>query len=177
MQILFAISVLCFVGVVWAAIAFARHIKAGQHQNLSFVPSKADFRHQLLEATHRSSAGEGFQGRAPILTTHIGQSASVHTRSSNLNQSVHDIGANKQWLMPPQPTRAPRHHTYSAPPEGSRFTATTPRKPPQPTRHGTMELLGPAYFNKDLGDLTDPYQPSRFTAPSMSQRMSVNDRK
>jgi hypothetical protein len=33
--------------------------------------------------------------------------------------------------------------------------------------------LDPAYFNKDLGDLTDPYEPSRFTTP----RMSVNDRK
>ena len=30
------------------------------------------------------------------------------------------------------------------------------RKPPQSARYGRMELLDPAYFNKDLGDLTDP---------------------
>jgi hypothetical protein len=173
MQILFAISVLCFVGVAWAAIAFARHIKAGQHQNASFIPSPADFRRQLLAAAQRPSPGEGFEDRRPVLTVHNSESAPAHSRSTSLNQSVHDIGANKQWLMPPQPTRTHRHHAYSAGAEGPPFTVSTLRKQPQPARHGTIELLDPAYFNKDLGDLTDPYEPPRFTTP----RMSVNDRK
>ena len=46
---------------------------------------------------------------------------------------------------------------------------STARKSPQPARYGPMELLDSAYFNKDMGDLTDPYQPPRLRANDRSQ--------
>ena len=189
MQLLFAISVFSFLVVVWAAIAFARHIKAGPAPELSIVPAKRDFKHHLL-AAHESVAQEPatqapivreatipeetlnlapepLQPRKPIpeppasFTPELSVS---RTRHNDLNQSARDIAANKQWILPPHAMRTQRPGVTLQ--SAARKTApnTVLRKPPQPVRQGTMELLDPAYFNKDMGDLSDPYQPPRLSA-------------
>ena len=146
MQILFAISVLCFFGILWAAIALARHIRSIQSQNLSGISLQPDFKHHLF------SAPETFP--------------SIHTP---LHQSVRDITANKQWTLPPQPVRMRRSSGWGV--EPARI-APVVRKSPQPARYGPMELLDSAYFNKDMGDLTDPYQPPRLRANDRNRQGS-----
>lgn len=146
MQILFAISVLCFLGILWAAIALARHIRSSRLRDDPDV-SQPDFKHHLF------SASEG-------LSTHDAMS-----RRNPIHQSVRDITANKQWTLPPQPVRMRRPPTQRDEPVRIPLT----RKSPQPARYGPMELLDSAYFNKDMGDLTDPYQPHRLRANDRSQ--------
>jgi hypothetical protein len=148
MQILFAISVLCFVGILLAAIALARHIRSSRlrrESDLSIVP---DFKQHLF------SASEGSATHGAI------------TRPNPIHQSVSDITANKQWTLPPQPIRMRRP---PSPPDQPVRIPPTGRKSPQPARYGPMELLDSAYFNKDMGDLTDPYQPPRLRANDRNQ--------
>jgi hypothetical protein len=172
MQILFAISVFCFLGIVWAAIALARHIKFGQQQNLSIVPAQSDLQHRLLPAHETAQelppaskiVPDEPPARRPVAPqVELTPAVSVpRTRHTDLNQSVHDIAANKQWILPPHAIHMQRLAIYRAQPVRPESSSNTiQRKPPQPARHGTMELLDPAYFSKDLGDLTDPYQPPR----------------
>jgi hypothetical protein len=159
MQLLLAISMLSFVAVLWAAIAFARHIKASRIQDKSVAPQQQPtFKHHLL-----SIREPVFQPEAPP----------PRIRQTSLNQSVRDITANKQWSLPPQPNRLQRlplrrpeaADSASARPPSTQPSSTTPskstRKPPQAARNGRLTLLDPAYFNKDMGDLTDPYEPPR----------------
>lgn len=152
MQILFAISALCFIGILCAAFALAHHIKSTRIQDLSDIPSRPDFKHHLL------STPETFH------------SISTRIPSTPIQQSVHDITANKQWTLPPQPVRMRRSPVQRVHPDK---TATAARKSPQPARYGPMELLDSAYFNKDMGDLTDPYQPpARLSANGRNKSTS-----
>lgn len=151
MQILFAISALCFIGILWAAIALARHIRSSRLENLSEIPSQPDFKHHLF------NAAETFD------------SISTRLPSTPIHQSVHDITANKQWTLPPQPLRMRRSAIQRA--QSARMVPAA-RKSPQPARYGPMELLDSAYFNKDMGDLTDPYQPPRLRANDRNNQAS-----
>src|SRR5277367_298996 len=112
MQILFLISALCFAGILWAALALARHIKTSRRHSAATTPSPTSFKDHLLAATE----------------------------TTPIHQSVHDITANKQWTLPPQPNRRQRLPLQRAEP------TREARKSPQPARHGPMELLDPAYF-------------------------------
>ncbi len=87
------------------------------------------------------------------------------TRQTVLQQSVHDITASKQWMLPPQAVHMGRLPVRAV--EGGEGVSAM-RKPPQSARYGRMELLDPAYFNKDLGDLTDP-QPSNLRVNGRSR--------
>ena len=164
MQILFAISVLCFLAVVWAAIAFARHIKAGALQNVPTVAKENYFREHL-----RGVAEPASQPSFSNIERHFEpEPLPLRTRQFTLHQSAHEISIHKQWTMPSRSTRTRRLEVNSAAPGKLNLTSNTAlRKPPQAARHGNMELLDPTYFNKDLGDLRDPFGPSRF---SMNER-------
>jgi hypothetical protein len=145
MQILFAISVLCFFGILWAAISLARRIRSSRLHDvsgISIVPPQSDFKQHLFSASETPSI----------------------TRPNPIHQSVRDITANKQWALPPQPIRIRRPLTREH---------VTARKSPQPARYGPMELLDSAYFNKDMGDLTDPYQPPQLRINDRNQRGST----
>jgi hypothetical protein len=165
MQILFAITVLCFAGIIWAALVFARHIKATNSHRASkpvivpkltpipvsvrtqiFQPIQHDFRHHFLTAPADVPAR--------------------NTREIPLNQSVHDIAANKQWTLPPHATRIHRLplRTVAAAVVNAAPSAPPERKPPQPARYGRLERLDPAYFNKDMGDLSDPHPSNNLRA-------------
>lgn len=143
MQILYAISILCFFAILWAALSFARHIKASsrripaQHE-FSIAPPQSNFRQILYVATETE--------------------AQSRIRHSDLHQQVRDITANKIWNMPPK--SAPSKRNIGELPRVHSPKQQPSRKPPQSARHGAMAFLDPAYFNKDSGDLTDPYQTS-----------------
>jgi hypothetical protein len=154
MQILFAISILCFLAIAWAAISFARHIKAttfrvSEHQSAAIIPAKSDFQHHLYAAASAES---------------------LRPRHSDLHQNVRDITANKSWNLPPKAVQTKRlGHLPRVEPVQQQQIA---RKPPKPARHGEVALLDPAYFNKDSGDLTDPYQSPRVRANDGNRTIS-----
>jgi hypothetical protein len=192
MQTLLAISILCFLGILWAALALAREIKASQVRSLSFAPTLPDFKHHLLAVipdplTHTglltvesspiaSPPTQPTGNTVPIIRpTAKTAPPTLRTRMYGLNQSVHDIAANKQWILPSHPVRTmrlPVQRIGRSRTTESALPLLTSRKPPQPASHtGVVHRLDPAYFNKDLGDLTDPYQPSpRLRATERSGR-------
>lgn len=54
MRILFAISILCFIALIWAAVAITRRVRASHKLNSS---SKPEFSHYLFDAAedHKNS--------------------------------------------------------------------------------------------------------------------------
>jgi hypothetical protein len=194
MQALFAITLLSFAGILWAALAFARHIKATQLRPASPEPAS---RHSFIPAitVHRdpepARTPEPIAPRVPEpqpiqrdFREHFLNAPSEvparNTRTSVLSQSVHDIAANKQFVMPPHATRIHRLplRTIGAPIVSTLAPSKTPaaaasavqphRKPPQSTRQTRMELLDTAYFNKDMGDLSDPLPSNNLRANDRS---------
>jgi hypothetical protein len=146
MQILFAISIVCFIALVWAGIAMARHIAAGHKGGRTPMQSHGDFAHHLFAAT------ENREMRQP---------RAVHP------QTVRDVAARKGWNSSPASIEIHPANEQSATPSVQRR-----RKSPQTSHHGTPERLDWAYFNKDAGDLTDPYQTRRFRANSGARATS-----
>lgn len=146
MQILFAISILCFLALVWALIAVSRHIRSGRDTASSPAPETF--------AQHIAHASASPESNQPKLR---------HT----LNQSIRDITARKSWNQPPEVITM--HPSLEQRAEWEKETIQPLagiRKAPQSSRSGGTERLDWAYFNKDFGDLTDPYQSPRIQANS-----------
>jgi hypothetical protein len=139
MQILFIISIVCFVALVWAGVAIARHIAAGPKGTMK--PLQRDFAHHLFAAT------ENRETRRPRAVP---------------PQTMRDVAARKSWnsSSPASIEIHPTDEQSAAPSVQGR------RKSSKTSHHGTPERLDWAYFNKDAGDLTDPYQTRRFRANS-----------
>jgi hypothetical protein len=151
MQILFAISILCFVALIVAAIALTRHIRAG-HKRSSTPPDRPTFAQHLFSA-HEDPAPRRNR-TVPV-------------------QTLREIIRNKSWNQPPDMiTLHPGeeyHHASSQTKSGER---EADRKAPRSSQNGGGERLDWAYFNKDLGDLSDPYQAPRLRANSRSNATS-----
>ena len=145
MQILFAISTICFIALVWAGVAIARHIAAG-HRGGRTAQSQSDFAHHLFAAT------ENRETRQP---------RAVHP------QTVRDVAARKGWNSAPASVEIHPNNDQRAAP-----AVQGQRKSPQTSHHGGTERLDWAYFNKDAGDLTDPYQTRRFRGNSGARTTS-----
>jgi hypothetical protein len=58
MQILFAISILCFLVLLWAAVAMTRRIRASHRLERSSTQSQPDFSQYLLAAAQGNSTSE-----------------------------------------------------------------------------------------------------------------------
>ncbi|MDE3105789.1 MAG: hypothetical protein KGK08_11485 [Acidobacteriota bacterium] len=163
MQILFAISIVCFFAIVWAALAFARHIKASTlrsqaraAQDAHHAPAEDSFRAQMTAAMHFA------QDAPPSYGSSIAPTQVERPRPAELHQNVRDITAAKGWNLPVKSATAGRRVAIPVPRVDADHPHPGLRKPPQPARHGAMAFLDPAYFNKDAGDLSDPYQPPRI---------------
>jgi hypothetical protein len=146
MQILFVISILCFVALVWAVVAIARRIATGHKSEPAGKQSHANFAHHLFAATENRETR--------------------HPRAVR-PQTVHDIAARKGWNSGPASIEIHPIHDENGPSmEGLR------KSPKTSHHHGGTERLDWAYFNKDAGDLTDPYQIRRFRASSGAKATS-----
>jgi len=146
MQILFAISIVCFIALVWAMVAIARHIAAGHKDGQTLLRPHGDFAHHLFAAT------ENRESRSPRAVR---------------PQTMQDVAARKRWNSSPAPIEIHPTNEQSVSP----FLQGL-RKSPQTSHHGAPERLDWAYFNKDAGDLTDPYQTRRFRANSGARATS-----
>jgi hypothetical protein len=146
MQTLFAISILCFLALVWAGVAVARHISASRKSSRTSSPAQRNFAQHLFHAVEGTNLPEP---------------------RNFPNQNIRDIAAKKSWNQPPEVVTV---HPNTAIRSDLNQNAAEPlqgkRKAPQAAHQGGMERLDWAYFNKDLGDLTDPYQTPRARANS-----------
>lgn len=148
MQILFAISIVCFIALVWAGIAIARHVVTGNKGGSASAAkeSRGDFAHYLFAAKENGETR--------------------HPRAVR-PQTMRDVAAKKGWNSAPASIEIHPVHE-----ENASSSVQGQRKPPQTSHNDTPERLDWAYFNKDAGDLTDPYQTTRFRANSGTRATS-----
>jgi hypothetical protein len=155
MHTLFAISILAFLILFTAGVAIVRHIRIGR--SVASPQTRRDFAQHLLLATEDPPT----------------PNAVTHRLRSLPSQTIHEITANKSWnhptetiLLRPDPTAQLSFHQETIGPVEGR------RKSPQSAHYNSPERLDWAYFNKDLGDLTDPYQTPRLQANSRNNATS-----
>lgn len=146
MQILFAISILCFSALLWAGFAIVRHIRLDRNRRRINAPSHRDFAHHLYAASSETRVPRGIR-----------------------HQSVHEVTARKSWntAMPASVQIPPSFD------ENRTGTMDGRRKSPKSSHTGAPERLDWVYFNKDAGDLSDPYQPRPAQRASRVQATST----
>src|SRR5580698_916577 len=128
MQILFAISAVCFLALVWAGISVTRHIRKG---------------HQLDAAA--SSSHDSF---AQHLQASIAGDLPISRRTPN--QSIHDITARKSWNQQPEViTMRPSPELRSERAPNTAESLQDKHRSPQASHQSGDERLDWAYFNKD----------------------------
>ena len=151
MYILYAISALCFLALLLAAIAIARHVRSNRGTDRNSPRSQHNFAQSLVAAA--SDQNSRIPRNAP-------------------QQTVKQVLARKSWnqSQPEAVTIRPDPDAQLAYEQGTvelfAGRIETSRKPPQSAHHRGWKRLDWAYFNKDLGDLSDPYQTPRLRANS-----------
>lgn len=145
MQILFAISMVSFLVLALAGTAIVRHVRT----------------------SHRRSKSASFQLHQPF-SQHLfsaAQARDLGLPQEVRHQSIKEIAANKTW-------NSPSTLVEIAPADGQ-LTMIGRRKSPQSANPTTEERLDWEYFNKDYGDLSDPYQSRRVRARSGAKPTST----
>ena len=154
MQILFAISILCLLAIGLAAAALIRHVRVTFTRTEKPQQAPVDF------AQHLFAAADGRSARAMRAIP---------------QQTVREIMANKSWNQPPEFVTVRPDRGSDLPLEPSHpLPDPHARKAPQSAHWSGAERLDWAYFSKDLGDLTDPYQVPRLRANSRAHRPPVS---
>jgi hypothetical protein len=152
MQTLFAISILCSFLLLLAGVAIGRRIRSS-HKRINESPqTHTNF------AQHLVSAAEGRN----FVPSRIVPS-----------QTVKQIMANKSWNQPPEMITVKQiPELQAAYDQDVSQTASATRKVPQSSYRGVTERLDWAYFNKNRGDLNNPYQAPRLRANSCDKAPS-----
>ncbi|WP_263365539.1 hypothetical protein [Edaphobacter bradus] len=144
MQVLFAISIVCFVVLVWAAVAIVDHVRMSHRRSRTASQPHRDFSHHLIAAA---------------------QQRDIHLPPAVRLQSVQEIAAHKSWNVPST--------LVEIPPAAGVNPMLGKRKSPQSAHHRAEERLDWAYFNKDYGDLTDPYSSPRIRVSAGTKPTSI----
>jgi hypothetical protein len=195
MQILFAITGLCLLVLLWAGLAIRRHVRAAAHERAEKQrpPAKAAIELELKQELRAEQMEKGFFGTItdPQPSRHsISKTRAAAVRDSALRTAVvrdslmhvAEVAAEPasepvripetaKTVEVPQPEVAaavvskeetPVEQHAEAPREES-------RKPPVSIGGGEFERLDLTKFNnKDLGDLSDPYQIPRTATRNRS---------
>lgn len=151
MQILFAISVLCCIALILAAAAATRHIRVSRaEKGLLTEPSRG----------------------AEDLTSGRRHLTSRHSRPAP-SQTMRQILGDKSWNQPlASVTKHPGPSTRLF--QSTQYDIRGQRKSSQASPRGNRPDW--AHFNKDLGDLSDPYEASRLRASSERSATSTKRR-
>jgi hypothetical protein len=157
MYILYAISAFCFLALLLAAIAIARHVRSNRETGGNPLHSQHDFEQHLVTATKDQNSR--IPRNAP-------------------QQTVKDVLAKKSWnqrrpevvTIRPDPDAQLAFEQRAVESFAGRIESS--RKPPQSAHQREWKRIDWAYFNKDLGDLSDPYQAPRFQANSGDRSIS-----
>jgi hypothetical protein len=157
MRLLFAISLVSFCALFWAVLAAARHLRARRERRGTPL--------QQGRLTEIFEAGEFREPRSLRLVQNLVQDV-IKPRAQQLEEALRESSfASTREDIRPQPPIAPRPRILkpaaAVRPQQTIFVER--RKGPQSARPAAVERRADwALYNKDLGDLTDPYtQPLR----------------
>jgi hypothetical protein len=152
MRLLFAISLVCFCALFWALLAAARHLRTRRE------PSSKRRPHKPMREIFES--GEIRSPRASRLVRKLVQEVAqsrLQTPQESLNGAFPEPSAS--------PLPRPMILKSAAPFRPSPTIFVERRKAPQSVRPAGIEQRADwALYNKDLGDLTDPYTQSLRSA-------------
>ena len=156
MRILLATSALCLIVLILAGVAVVRDLRSSRKRFRRSPAPSTSFADHLVSAAER-------RNQTPIRSVPA--------------QTLRQVMANKSWNRPPESmTVRPnpqlpdleRQDAYDRPASETAATHKAPRSSHRPF----AERLDWAYFNKDLGDLTDPYQTSPLRTSSSKKAPS-----
>jgi hypothetical protein len=164
MRVLFAISILCLCALLWAAVSIARHILATKRRRRRSLRPQESFTEVLFDEKRQQIRDHSAIASAQTLPRTTSAPLPPAPRSIAPAPSVPVTaitgaaipGADFARRTPPPPENTTR------PVETPQPIAETPaaKKAPQPVMFSREhQRLDWDYFNKDLGDLSDPYQP------------------
>ena len=193
MRTLFVISMFCFFSLLGAVLALVRRVYQGQRQlaRRERLLERLERRQRLLrtrdlpfseDANQTTSPHEGAavaytiagrpMGQQPPLPPHRSAGSPSMPQGPVRQQSVRDLAPQKapDWRFMVHPGNSSRSE------DGDLGSFPGLRKRPQATDFGSGERLDWAYFNKDLGDLSDPYEPHRPTGTSPSTNGTIRER-
>ena len=143
-QILFDISIACFVVLIVAATAIVHRIRRDHKRSRTPAPPQPSF------GEHLNAAAEYGTLRSPRLIPH---------------QTVQGITAKKSWDAP---SHAVEIHADT--PHSAVFGRHKSPQSVQAAARGSSERADWAHFNNNLGDLTDPYTSRRPAGAASSRR-------
>lgn len=174
MRVLFVISVVCFLALAWAVLAMVRHARSNARTGSEQRPGHREFEFSLRDALDADIERVKPRPRALDGQNVIRRRPGTADFLSPLEDSVPMPMLVHRPESPKSPATPYRVASAAA---GSiangRMADTTGRKSPQPVRlSGLHQRLDRAYFNKDLGDLTDPYEPPLRANGSTGPRTS-----
>ena len=164
MRTLFAISMLCFFSLLAAVLALVRKVVQSQRllARRGLEPRETGRTRTHLQPHLFEDTDSPPYGQSSLQHSITGRVAfSELTLRPAPEQSVQDLapGKSPDWRF--------MVHSGDEPLRDGNSTIDPARpKGPQATHFGTHERSDWAYFNKDLGDLSDPYEPPRFTGTS-----------
>jgi hypothetical protein len=175
MRLLFAISLVCFCALFWALLAAARHLRTRRE------PSRKRRPHKPM--TEIFESGEFRTPRASRLVRKLVQEVAqsrLQTPQASRNGAFPEPSASPREAEPKYPPREPASLPRpmilksAAPFRPSQTIFVERRKAPQSVRPAGIEQRADwALYNKDLGDLTDPYtQPLRSATASGSSSLN-----
>jgi hypothetical protein len=169
MQILFAITVLCMIVLLWAGLAIRRHIAVSARQRAERQerpPAKAVIEVELKHELRTAKAEKGFFGS--ISDPQPGRNTISRTRQAVRESAIREAVTAVPIFAAPasetvKQTEAPQRTEAATDSVPAEF-----RKPPIAIHNSGFERLDMAHFNKDLGDLSDPYQIPRTASRNRS---------
>ena len=156
MRILLATSVLCLAVLILAGVAVVRDIRSSRKRCRRSPAPSASFADHLVSAAERRK-------QTPFRSVPA--------------QTLRQVMANKSWNRPPESLtvrpnpQLPDPEHQDAHDRLASDTAAT-RKAPRSSHRPFAERLDWTCFNKNLGDLTDPYQTSPLRTGSSQKAPS-----
>jgi hypothetical protein len=167
MRLLFAISLVSFGALFWAVLAAARHLWARRERRGK--PLQQGCLTEIFEA------GEFREPRSLRLVQNLVQDV-IKPRAQQLEETPSESSfASTREAIGPQPIAPqPRILKPAAPVRPQQTIFVERRKGPQSVQPAALERRADwALYNKDLGDLTDPYtQPLRSATASGSSSLN-----
>jgi hypothetical protein len=174
MRILFAITALCLLVLLWAGLAIRRHIRGAARERAQKRPQppvtavlevelKSDLRSDHAESGFFGSISDPQPARNTISRTRTA------VRESAIRAAVTAVPIFEPAAIEAvQAARAPERAAEPSVQPGKIPAVNEFRKPPVSISDGTFQRLDLAHFNKDLGDLSDPYQIPRTASRNRS---------
>jgi len=165
MRLLFAISLVSFCALFWAVLAVARHLRAKRERHVKPL--------QQGRLTEIFETGEFREPRSLRLVQNLVQNV-VKPRPQQPEEAPSAFRLHVPQSSPQPLAPRPMILKAAAPIRPAQTTFVERRKGPQSVRPAAVERRADwALYNKDLGDLTDPYtQPLRSATASGSSSLN-----